>query len=339
MSEAVNRQFLIAARPSGMVKESDFEYREAPIPEPGDGEVLVRTLLVSVDPAMRGHMLNRANYAGALQIGDVMRARAVGQVAASNHPDFAVGDKVSGELGFQEYLLAGGDPMPITKLPEGADLEAASSVLGIPGLSAYYGMLAIGEPKEGDEVLVSGAAGAVGTIAGQLAKIHGARVVGIAGSDEKCRMITAELGFDAAINYRTENVTARVRELFPKGIDIFFDNVAGEALEAALENIRLNARVVLCGGISHYNDDGPVYGPKNYFNLVMQRAKMEGFIVGDRAADFPAWRAAMAGWMAEGRLKYKLDIVEGFENLPKALIGLFTGENTGKRVVRIADPD
>lgn len=339
MGEGINRQFLIAARPSGMVKESDFEYHEAPIPEPGEGEVLVRTLMVAVEPALRGQMENRADYAAPLEIGDVMRGTGGGQVVKSNHPDFKEGDLVTGQLGFQEYFLASGDPLPIHPIPNGADIEAALSVFGGSGFTAFQGMLEIGQPTEGSQVLVSGAAGAVGTIAGQLAKIHGARVVGIAGSKEKCDFITEELGFDEAINYKTEDVAARVKALFPDGMDIYYDNVGGEILDIALDNLAMNAKVVLCGGISRYNKSGPIPGPVNYFNLVYRRATMHGFIVVDRVHKFGEWAKIMAPWIAEGKLKFKTDVIEGFENLPKGLIRLFTGENTGKQLIKIADPN
>lgn len=339
MGEGVNRQFLIAARPKGMVKESDFEYHEAAVPEPGEGEVLVRTELIAVEPAMRGQMENRSDYAAPLEIGDVMRAGAGGHVVKSNNPDFKVGDLVTGQFGFQDYGLSDGKNPAISKVADGVPLDAAMSVLSGTGFTSYQGMLEIGQPKEGDQVLVSGAAGAVGTIAGQLAKIHGAYVVGIAGSDEKCKFLTDELGFDGAINYKSEDVAERVKALLPDGIDIYYDNVGGEILDIALENIRLNARVVICGGISRYNKSGPIPGPVNYFNLVYKRAKMEGFIVVDRVHKFAEWGEIMGKWIAEGKLKYKVDIIEGFENIPKGLIRLFTGENIGKQLIRIADPD
>lgn len=338
MGEGINRQFLVAARPQGMVKESDFEYHEAEIPEPGDGEVLVRTELIAVEPAMRGQMENRSDYAAPLEIGDVMRSGAGGHVVKSNNPKFKVGDMVTGQFGFQDYALSDGKTPAMSKVADGVPLDAAMSVLSGTGFTSYQGMLEIGQPKEGDQVLVSGAAGAVGTIAGQLAKIHGAYVVGIAGSDEKCKFLVDELGFDGAINYKSEDVAQRVPELLPDGIDIYYDNVGGEILDIALANIRLNARVVICGGISRYNKSGPIPGPVNYFNLVYKRAKMEGFIVVDRVHKFAEWGEIMGKWIAEGKLKYKVDTIEGFENIPKGLIRLFTGENTGKQLIRIADP-
>ncbi|MBI1182399.1 MAG: zinc-binding dehydrogenase [Alphaproteobacteria bacterium] len=336
MTDAKNRQFLIAARPKGMVKESDFRYAETAVPEPGEGEFLVHNEIVAVEPALRGQMENRANYAAPLQIGDVMRALGAGTVVKSNNPDFPVGQKVQGLFGFQDYLVSDGKGM-IGRIPDGVSGEAALYVFGGTGYTAYYGMAEVGHPKAGDTVLVSGAAGAVGSLAGQIAKILGAaKVVGIAGSDEKCRWLTDELGFDAAINYKTEDVAARVKELFPKGMDVYYDNVGGEILDIALANLAQGARVVLCGGISRYNKEGPIEGPKNYFNLVYARATMTGFIIVDHVHRYREWSQIMGKWIAEGKLKYRVDMIEGFENLPKGLIRLFTGENIGKQLIRIA---
>jgi NADPH-dependent curcumin reductase CurA len=336
MSEAKNRQFLIAARPQGLVKESDFRYVETPVPEPGEGQVLVRQEIVAVEPALRGQMENRANYAAPLQIGDVMRALGVGTVVRSNNPDFPVGQRVQGLFGFQDYAVADGKGM-ISRVPDGVPGEAALYVFGGTGYTAYYGMAEVGHPKLGDAVLVSGAAGAVGSLAGQIARILGAgTVVGIAGSDEKCRWLTGDLGFDAAINYKTDDVAGRVKELFPKGIDVYYDNVGGEILDIALANLAMGARVVLCGGISRYNKSGPIEGPKNYFNLVYSRATMTGFIIVDHVHRYKEWAAVMGQWIAEGKLKYRVDMLEGFENLPRGLIRLFTGDNIGKQLIRIA---
>jgi NADPH-dependent curcumin reductase CurA len=331
-----NRQFLIAARPEGMIRESDFKYVETPVPEPADGEFLIKQDIVAVEPALRGQMENRANYAAPLQIGDVMRALGVGTVIESNNPDWKVGQRVQGLFGFQDYLLSDGKGM-VSRVPEGVTGEAALYVFGGTGFTAYYGMAEVGKPTPGCNVLVSGAAGAVGSLAGQIAKILGAgKVVGIAGSDDKCRWLTEELGFDAAINYKTEDVAARVKELFPNGLDIYYDNVGGEILDIALANLALNARVVLCGGISRYNKSGPIEGPKNYFNLVYSRATMTGFIIVDHVHRYKEWTQIMGKWIADGRLKYRIDMLEGFENLPKGLIRLFTGDNIGKQLIRIA---
>lgn len=330
----VNRQYLLAARPHGMVKESDFQYREAVVPEPGEGEVLIRTSHISLDPSMRGQMENRADYVAPLKIGDVMRAGAVGRVVTSHHPDFPAGCLVGGTFGMQDYVVTDGRRLPLRRFDDDITPEEALGVLGGTGMTAYFGLLDVGRPREGDRVVISGAAGATGSIAGQIAKIHGCSVVGIAGSEEKCRWLTDELGFDAAIDYKREDVAAALDEHAPEGIDLYFDNVGGEILDLCLARIRDGARVVLCGGISRYNATGELTGPKNYFNLVFRRARMEGFIVLDYARRFPEAAAEMQGWMRQGRLKQRVTVVEGFEELPRTLIRLFEGYNTGKLMVK-----
>ncbi|NBC22928.1 MAG: zinc-binding dehydrogenase [Gammaproteobacteria bacterium] len=332
----VNRQFLLAARPQGMVKETDFEYRETPLPEPADGQVLVRTRYISLDPSMRGQMENRADYVAPLEIGDVMRAGAVGEVVRSRHPDIAEGTLVTGSLGMQDYALSNGREPPLRTFADDVEPTAALGILGGTGMTAYFGLLDLGRPRFGDTVVVSGAAGATGSVAGQIAKIHGCRVVGIAGSAEKCRWLTDELGFDAAIDYRNDDVPAALDAHCPNGIDVYFDNVGGDILDACLERIAMNARVVICGGISRYNATGPLPGPKNYFNLVFRRARMEGFIVLDYARQFDAATRQMRAWMAAGRLRQEVTVVEGFDELPRTLIRLFEGFNTGKLMVSTA---
>ncbi|MEQ9002321.1 MAG: NADP-dependent oxidoreductase [Pseudomonadales bacterium] len=331
----VNRQFLLAARPSGMVKESDFEYREVPVPEIGDGQLLVRSQYISLDPSMRGQMENRADYVAPLAIGDVMRAGAVGVVAASRHPDFPEGALVSGSLGMQDYAVSDGRNLPLRRFPDGTDLIQALGLLGGTGMTAYFGLLDIGQPKAGDTVVVSGAAGATGSVAGQIAKIKGCRVIGIAGGADKCAWLTDELGFDAAIDYKADDVGAELTRLCPDGINVYFDNVGGEILDLCLARIAMNARVVICGGISRYNATGPVPGPKNYFNLVFRRARMEGFIVIDYAKRFPEAEAQMRRWAEEGRLSQRATIIEGFRELPRALIKLIEGYNLGKLMVKV----
>lgn len=330
----VNRQFLLAARPQGMVKESDFQYHEAPLPEPADGQVLIRTRYISLDPSMRGQMENRADYVAPLQIGDVMRAGAVGKVVRSRHPDIAEGTLVSGALGMQDYALSDGRQPPLRSFPADVDPTQALGVLGNTGMTAYFGLLELGRPRFGDTVVVSGAAGATGSVAGQIARIHGCRVIGIAGSAEKCRWLTDDLGFDAAIDYRQDDVGAALDAQCPEGIDVYFDNVGGEILDLCLERIATNARVVICGGISRYNATGPLPGPKNYFNLVFRRARMEGFIVLDYAPRFAEATRQMRAWIEAGRLTQQATVVEGFTELPRALIRLFEGFNTGKLMVR-----
>ncbi len=336
MSDLVNRQFLLAARPVGMVKESDFQYQESPVPDLQDGEVLVKTTYLSLDPSMRGQMENRADYVAPLNIGDVMRAGGTGEVVASKHDEYPVGTKVQGTFGMQTYCVSDGRNAPFRAFHTDLDPQEALGVLGGTGMTAYFGLLDLGEPKAGDVVVISGAAGATGSVAGQIAKLKGCTVIGMAGSDEKCAWLVDELGFDAAINYKSQDVAAELDRLCPGGINIYFDNVGGEILDICLARIATNARVVICGGISRYNAEGPIPGPKNYFNLVFRRARMEGFIVLDYAARFPEAIAQMREWMAAGQLKQATTVIEGFEQLPRALIQLFEGANTGKMMVHVA---
>ena len=334
MSESVNRQFLLAARPHGMVQESDFQYREGPAPSPGPGEVLIKTSYISLDPSMRGQMENRADYVAPLALGDVMRAGAVGTVVASNNPAYPEGTLVSGALGMQDYAVADGRNVPIRTFDNEVDPKAALGILGGTGMTAYFGLLEIGQPAEGDVVMISGAAGATGSVAGQIAKIKGCTVYGMAGSDDKCAWLIEELGFDGAFNYKTADIKAEVARMCPKGMNIFYDNVGGEILDVCLARIAMNARIVICGGISRYNATGALPGPKNYFNLVFRRARMEGFIVIDYAHRFNEAEREMRTWMDEGRLRQNTTVIEGFQALPKALIKLFEGYNTGKLMVR-----
>lgn len=339
MRSSVNRQWLLATRPKGMVKETDFAYRETAIPEPQEGEFLVRNLYVAFEPAMRGWMMDRQSYIPPIQIGEVMRAACVGQVIESRHPDLKPGDFVRGTFGWQDYMAtSGGGIIPVTKIAPGLSLTMPLSVLGTTGLTAYFGLLDLGRPQAGDTVVVSGAAGATGSVAGQIAKITGCRVIGIAGGPEKCDWLTSEAGFDAAIDYKSEPVQARLEALCPEGIDIFFDNVGGDILDAVLALIAMKARVVLCGGISRYNEEDPSPGPKNYFNLVLRRGRMEGFIVLDYASRFEDAIQELAGWVTAGKLKFREDIQEGFENAPKTFLRLFEGKNFGKQLLKIADP-
>jgi hypothetical protein len=334
----MNRQFLLNARPVGDLKHSDFKLVESDIPSPGDGEVLIQVMYLGVDPAMKGWMENRADYVAPLEIGDLMRGNGVGRVIESNHEKFPQGMIVSGGFGWQEYAISNGKNIPLNPVPEGVPVTSALSILGITGLTAYFGFLEVGLPKEGDVVLISGAAGATGSVVGQLAKLKGcSKVVGIAGSREKCDWLVDELGFDAAINYREEDQAQRVKELCPDGINVFFDNVGGEILDVALANIADNARVVICGGISRYNLTGEIPGPKNYFNLVFRRARMEGFIVLDYAPRFGEAVAFLAQHLAKGDLKSRETVMEGFEHMPDALMALFSGDNIGKQLVHVAD--
>jgi NADPH-dependent curcumin reductase CurA len=337
MPKLVNRQWLLAARPKGMVKTSDFSLRESPVTPPGDGEVLVRNLYLAFEPAMRGWMDDRKGYIPPVPLGDVMRGMTVGQVIESNHPDYKAGDFVSGMLGWQEYALAGRGAM-VSRLPAGATLTQPLSVLGITGITAYFGLLDVGKPQAGETVVISGAAGATGSVAGQIAKIKGCRVIGIAGGADKCRWLTQQAHFDAAIDYRKEDVSARLRALCPDGIDVFFDNVGGATLDAVLEQIRMRARIVLCGAISVYNAEERPAGPTNYVNLVMQRGRMEGFIVIDYLPRAAEAIKDLAAWVREGRIAYQEDIQQGFENAPQTFLRLFRSENVGKQLLELADP-
>ena len=335
----MNRQWLLASRPQGMVKESDFQYHEAPLPDLEDGQFLVRNCYIAFEPAMRGWMDDRPSYIPPIQIGEVMRAVTTGQVIASKHPGYQPGDCVQGGFGWQEYAVTTGKGglMPASKIPAGASLTAPLGVLGITGLTAYFGVLDIGQPKDGETCVVSGAAGATGSIAGQIAKIKGCRVIGIAGGPDKCAWLTTEAHFDAAIDYKSEDVAARLRELCPDGIHIFFDNVGGEILDAALAQIAMKARIVLCGGISRYNDEELQPGPTNYFNLILQRARMEGFILVDYYPRFAEGVRELSAWLDSGQLVHQEDIQDGFANAPRTFLRLFEGKNLGKQLLKIAD--
>jgi hypothetical protein len=334
--DLVNHQFRLAARPVGLPKPSDWRYTEEPIPELGDGEVLVKLLFLSLDPAMRGWMNDGRSYIAPVGIGDVMRALAAGRVVASNHSDLAVGDHVSGLLGVQEYAVAHGNAVMKVDTTL-APLPVHLGTLGMPGMTAYFGLLDIGRPVEGETVVVSGAAGAVGGVVGQLAKLKGCRAVGIAGGAEKCRYVTEELGFDAAIDYKAQDVAAGLGEHCPQGIDVYFDNVGGEILDAALARLARHARVIVCGAISQYNATDAVAGPSNYLSLLVNHASMTGFVVSDYGERYADGAREMAGWLIAGKLKPREDIAVGFANFPDTLLRLFAGENTGKLVLELAD--
>lgn len=343
MSNRMNGQWRLKSRPVGMVKESDFEYVEEPVPELADNEFLVRNLYFAFEPAMRGWLNDVKSYVPPVQIGEVMRASTVGQVIESNNREFVPGDFVTTMAGWQEYFItdgaAGAMGRAATKIPEGVEPQLMLSALGGTGLTAYFGMLDIGKPQQGDVVVISGAAGATGSVAGQIAKIKGAsKVVGIAGGPEKCRLLTNELGFDAAIDYKSENVQDRLRQECPDGINVFFDNVGGQILDDALLNMAIGGRIVLCGGISSYNEAELPPGPKNYMQLVIRRCSMQGFIVIDYFDRAGEAVAALSGWINDGRLKHLEDIQQGIENTPRTFLRLFEGKNIGKQLLKIADP-
>jgi NADPH-dependent curcumin reductase len=341
MAELKNRQWLLAGRPQGIIKETDFRWHESTAPSPKDGELLIRNLAFSFDPTQRGWM-SMDTYIPAIPIGQVMRASAIGQVVESKKPGFAKGDLVQGLFGWEDYTVTdGGGLFSVEKFPQGTDPVLSLSVLGITGLTAYFGTLEVGQPKSGETFVVSGAAGATGSVAGMIAKLKGCRVIGIAGGPQKCEWLTREAGFDAAIDYKHENVGEALTRLCPKGIDIYFDNVGGEILELVLDRLAFRARVVLCGAISQYNEAAGVmaHPPRNYFRLIFHGARMEGFLVFHFAQQYPAARAALSRWHAEGKIKNQVDLQRGLENAPKTIIRLFTGANFGKQLLTLANPE
>jgi len=334
MSQPQNRQFRLAARPVGLPKDSDWEFVTAPATAPQDGELLVAVEYLSLDPAMRGWMNEGKSYVPPVQIGAVMRALGVGRVLESAAEGFAPGDQVSGPLGIQSHATLKASECRKIDISL-APLPVYLNILGMTGMTAYFGLLEVGEPKAGETVVVSGAAGAVGATVGQIAKIKGCHVVGIAGGPDKCRYIVDELGFDAAIDYKAENVGKALKTSCPNGIDVYFDNVGGEILEACLAQINLRARIVICGAISQYNATTAPKGPANYLSLLVNRARMQGMIVFDYADRYHVAAKDMAGWMAAGKLKGREDIVEGLETFPHTLLKLFSGENFGKLVLKV----
>jgi NADPH-dependent curcumin reductase CurA len=332
-----NRQWLFKRRPRGELSADDLQWVQAPIPEPGEGQILVRNLYVSCDPTQRSWAAADTYYP-AMKIGEVMRAFALGEVLTSRSPEFHRGQLVQGLFGWQDYAVADQQGLyPVLPVPNGVPLETAMSALGNTGMTAYFGLLEVGRARPGESVVVSAAAGATGSIAGQIAKIKGCRVIGIAGGESKCRYLTNELGFDVAIDYKGENVMTRLRQTCPKGIDVYFDNVGGRMLEAALANLALHGRIVICGAISGYNETAPPPGPKNYLKLLTQRGRMEGFVVIDFLPRAAEALEALAAFMREGKLKDQVDVQYGLENAPAALARLFSGENRGKQLVKVAE--
>jgi len=333
----MNHQWRLTARPEGRVKESDFEWVEEHTPDLADGQILVRIIYLSLDPTNRVWMEPADSYLPMLRLGAVMRGITMGVVEASRSPAYAPGDIVHGLGGWQEYHA--GDSTGWTKLPRipGVPLTAYFGAMGHIGFTAYFGLLDIGQPKPGETLVVSAAGGAVGSLAGQMGRIAGCRAVGIAGTEEKCSWITGELGFDAAINYKKEDVKEGLQRTCPKGIDIDFENVGGPIMEAVFDRLNLNARVILCGLISEYNRGGKIAGPSNLGMLLIKRARMQGFIVTDYAARFPQAAQQIVQWLQQGKLKYRLDMVEGLRQAPRALNRLFDGTNKGKLLVKVSD--
>ena len=338
MAEKVSREIRLKNRPEGLPKESDFELAEAVIPEIGDGEVLVQNIYMSVDPYMRGRMVDRKSYVPPFQIGMPLEGGSVGRVIESKGGPFETGDYVLGMLGWREYFVSGGEGL--TKIDPGlAPMQAYLGAVGMPGLTAYAGLLDIGDLKEGESVFVSAASGAVGSIVCQIAKLKGCYVAGSAGSDEKISWLLEEAGIDAGFNYKTtDDIVAEVGHRCPKGIDVYFENVGGVHLEAALEHMNTYGRIVMCGMISMYNAVEPVPGPANLFYVITKQLTMKGFIVTEHFDKLQQFYADMGRWIAEGKIKWNETIVEGLENAPQAFIGLFKGANFGKMIVKIG-PD
>lgn len=333
-----NRRLVLAARPGDLIKTTDFNLEEVEIPILSEGQFLIRVLFLSVAPVMKFYMLDGAGIEKPMQIGDLMRGRGVGEVIQSKHPEFQVGDIVQGKCGWQEYVVCDGSPyyMMYKVQQRRVSYSTALGVLGMTGFTSYFGLYQVGALKEGDRVLVSAAAGGVGSNLGYLARIKGATAIGLASTDEKCKLLTEKLGYAGAINYLKEDVGQGIAALLPEGIDVYFDNVGGEILDTALLHLRRYARVVCCGRISQYQDlHAASYPLKNWHKIGATRSRMEGFFIYDFEADFPRAEADMAQWIKEGKLQYQEDILEGLENMPVALNRLFERKNVGKQLVKI----
>ena len=337
MNRMENKQIVLNSRPTGAPSPENFKLVDVDVPRPGPSEVLVRTLYLSVDPYMRGRMSDRKSYVAPFQVGAPIVGGALAEVVESNSSAFKPGDIVTGMLPWQLYAIAGERELRRVD-PALAPITTALGVLGMPGLTAYFGLLDIGKPKEGETVVVSGAAGAVGTAVCQIAKIKGCRVVGIAGSDEKNQYLKSELQVDETINYKTADLKQELRKACPKGVDIYFDNVGGEVSDVTMAMLNFGARIVLCGQISLYNLEQPDRGPRIQPYLLVSSCRMQGFIVINYAARFGEGVRDLAQWFSEGKLKYAEHIVEGFENTPQAFLGLFSGDNLGKQLVKVAEP-
>ncbi|MFC0272906.1 NADP-dependent oxidoreductase [Metabacillus herbersteinensis] len=338
MKKETNKQISLAKRPQGLPNLEDFNFKEGVFPTPVSGEVVVKTLYLSVDPYMRGRMQDAKSYVAPYQLNEVITGGVIGEVVESRSTEFQEGDVVIGMLGWQEYSVASAAELRRID-PNLAPISTHLGVLGMPGLTAYLGLLEIGKPKEGETVVVSGAAGAVGSIVGQIAKLHGARVVGIAGTEEKIDYLLNELGFDAAVNYKTTtNLRHDLKDACPNGVDVYFDNVGGEVSDAVYPLLNTFARIPQCGAISSYNKEGKDVGPRIQSYLIKSSALVQGFVVSNYASQFGEAARQLGKWLAEGNLKYEETIVEGFENIPNAFLGLFEGSNLGKMLVKVAEP-
>ncbi|NJK51844.1 MAG: NADP-dependent oxidoreductase [Acaryochloris sp. RU_4_1] len=337
MATKVNRQWHLATRPVGAIAESDFEWTQEPVPTLGEGQILIHNIYLSLDPTNRGWLTEGGNYLPPVAIGEVMRGFGIGVVEQSRNSDFPEGTFVQGFLGWQDYAIADGTNLYELPKDPSIPLTAYLALFGFIGMTAYFGLLDIGKPKVGETLVVSGAAGAVGSLVGQIGKIKGCRVVGIAGSEEKCRWLKDELGFDAAINYKTESVVESLQQHCPDGIDVYFENVGGEILDLVLSLINLRARIVLCGLISQYNATEPVPGPYNLSNILNKRAKLEGFIVLDYFNRAQEALVDLSQWYAQGKIQYRVDAIEGLENAPRMINKLFDGTNQGKLIIKVSE--
>jgi NADPH-dependent curcumin reductase CurA len=331
-----NKQIILKKRPIGLPKEDTWQLITKEIPELKDGEFLIQCEYISLDPAMRGWLNDARSYIEPVQINAVMRAGGVGKIIDSKNDTFKIDDFVYGQTGVQQFVISNGQGYHKVD-PNLAPLPMYTGTLGMTGMTAYFGILEVGELKEGDAVLVSGAAGAVGSVVGQIAKIKNCKVVGIAGGKQKCDYLINELGFDAAIDYKNDDINAKIKEYFPKGIDVYFDNIGGDLLEAALGRLALHARIVICGAISQYNNTTAVKGPSNYLSLLVSRASMKGMVVFDYAKDYQKAAIQLGTWIAQGKLKSKEDIYDGIENFHETFLKLFSGEKLGKLVLKVSE--
>jgi len=340
MNQAVNRQYILKSRPVGLPTAEEVPMVESPMPVAGEGEVVIRNLYISLDPAIRGWMSDEPNYIEPIPVGTKVLAGGIGRVVQSGSPDFQVGDIAMGMFGWEDYTLCPAEAATKIEDTHGLPLTTFLSILGATGLTSYFGLLDVGKPRPGEVLLVSGAAGAVGSVVGQIGKIKGCRVVGIAGGEDKCRWLLDECGFDDVIDYKScGDLTAAIAEKCPDGLDIYWDNIGGDMLDAALMNLAEHARIILCGWISTYNDEEKRPGPKNLWQLLVKSARLEGFVVKSYIPQFPEGIAAMGQWLAEGKLVYKEHVVDGLENALDAFHMLFDGRNTGRLMVKIADDE
>lgn len=336
MRDDVNRQVVLASRPVGIPQAEHFEIRQAPSPEIGMGQFMVRNLFLSVDPAMRGWVNAAANYSEPVGIGEVMRAFAVGEIVESQHPDYAPGETVCGMFGWQELAVSDGSNVSFRHDPAEAPISTALGLLGVNGITAYFGLLDVGRPERGETVVVSTAAGAVGSAVGQIAKIHGCRAVGITGSDEKARLCREQFGYDAAINYRSADLDGALAEACRDGVDVYFDNTAGAISDAVYRRLNVGARCVVCGTAAVASWDPWPEGPRIERQLLVKRARMQGFLLFDYVHRYGEARARLAAWLREGRLRYREEVLEGLETAPGAIARLYAGENLGKLIIRVA---